>query len=152
MNKSLVFGLLVVAALMFNVAALNSSEEQDLTSRAMRLLDKDVGVYASEVRLGSDNSLDMIIAPLAGESEEAAQKNIKRSIEAAVGVYILAVHIFPELTDLHITLEATELKPVLTFYCDRSWIKSIKLNSEGGLNQDDLNAALMKTLATIKTV
>jgi hypothetical protein len=150
MRMNLLIALLTMTILVFNAAALSLSEERDIKSRTMSLLGRTDSIYASDVNIGTDNSLDIEIEAMAPNFYEAdAAKILFSAITNTAGAYILAVNKYPEITDLHLIIAGDNWEPVGTLYCQRNWVDQVRTNPDGSYNENDLASLVIKMLGTM---
>lgn len=136
--------LLCVGALFIPANALNDNEETVIEATGTNLLMNANSITYGLVEVNYDNTMDMWFIP-----KSTDQDVLLDSVGNAVGLYVGACNMYPELSDLNLMV-GTKDNIAGKRYCKRDWADEVSKNTDGSYDQYSMGVVGLKVLGTFK--
>jgi len=136
--------LLLMCILIIPSTALTNDEETLLESKATTMLNQEDSISYGLVEVNSNNTMSIWYIPNGSD-----ENTLIKSTATAVGLYIGAAKMFPEMSDLNLMV-GTKDNVVGKMYCERAWVDMVGENTDGSYSQDDIGMVGMKVFITYK--
>lgn len=136
--------LLIIGAMILPATALNENEKSALEAIATSTLMKSDSIIYGLVEIDYGNTMKMWFM-----SKSTDQDTILESLGGAVGVYIAACKMYPEISDLRLMV-GTKDNVAAEMRCERAWVDEVRKDPDGSHNANDMGLVGLKVLGTFE--